>query len=97
MKLRQISFKLVSLVMVITMLFSICATTISAATWTHDDHTHKTEKDKIYYVSLGDSMTNGYGLPGYNNNQGSGVEQYGYASYANAFAAYLAGVDLRSG
>ncbi len=94
MKLRQISFKLVSLVMVITMLFSICATTISAATWTHDDHTHKTEKDKIYYVSLGDSMTNGYGLPGYGDIRdewaNSGVEDYGYGSYANIFAEWLA-------
>ena len=32
MKLRQISFKIVSMVMVLAMMFSICATTISAAT-----------------------------------------------------------------
>lgn len=38
----------------------------------------------VKYVSLGDSMTNGYGLPGYDRN--SGVEDYGYNSYANQFA-----------
>ena len=39
------------------------------------------------YVSLGDSMTNGYGLPGYNHN--SGVADYGEGSYANTFAQWL--------
>ena len=95
MKLRQISFKLVSLVMVITMLFSISATTISAATWTHDDHTHKTEKDKIHYVSIGDSMSNGYCFDGYIQGdipagefiQGNGG--YGEGAYPNLFAEWL--------
>ena len=32
----------------------------------------------IKFVSLGDSMTNGYGLEGYNHN--SGVEDYGTGS-----------------
>ena len=47
-------------------------------------------KETINYVSFGDSMTNGYGLQGYNGN--SGVYDYGYTSYANQFAAYLAGM-----
>ena len=42
---------------------------------------------KINYVSLGDSMSNGYGLPGYELN--SGVETYGTVSYANQFEQWL--------
>lgn len=42
---------------------------------------------KINYVSLGDSMSNGYGLPGYDRN--SGVEDYGDGSYANLFEQWL--------
>ncbi|MBQ8383223.1 MAG: hypothetical protein IJX47_08475, partial [Clostridia bacterium] len=42
----------------------------------------------INYVSLGDSMTNGYGLYGYHGN--TGVEDYGNDSYANQFAKWLA-------
>ena len=56
MKLKRISFKIISLIMVFTMLFSISANTICAMDWTHDDHTHSNGKDKINYVSLGESM-----------------------------------------
>ena len=89
MKLRQISFKIVSFVMVVTMMFSICATTISAAYWEHDNHVHANEKKTITYVSIGDSMTNGYGNEGYDGM--SGIVNYANSSYANQFAAYLAG------
>ena len=89
MKLKRISFKIISLIMVFTMLFGISANTISAVEWTHDDHTHGSESGKINYVSLGDSMTNGYGLDGYNGN--TGVEDYGKGSYANLFAKWLEG------
>jgi hypothetical protein len=82
MKLRKISFKIVSLVMVLAILFGASATTISAAT-EGVQHDHTEENDK-HYVSLGDSMTNGYGLSGYDGE--SGVEDYGYGSYANIFA-----------
>ena len=44
----------------------------------------------INYVSIGDSMTNGYGIDGYDAE--AGVYDYGYASYANQFAAALAGM-----
>ena len=87
MKLKQITFKVISLIMVIAMMFSISATTIGAVEWTHAGHTHENGKDEIYYVSLGDSMTNGYGLPGYDMN--SGVADYGDGSYANLFAQWL--------
>ena len=57
------------------------------------------EPETKKYVSLGDSMTNGYGLPGYGDGRdgesnityaNSGVEDYGTGSYANQLAAYLA-------
>ena len=48
------------------------------------------QQDKpLVYVSIGDSMTNGYGLDGYDGN--SGVVNYAKQTYANQFAAYLAG------
>ena len=51
--------------MVLAILFSVSATTISAAaTGAKTTTTTETTDEKIY-VSLGDSMTNGYGLPGY--------------------------------
>jgi len=40
----------------------------------------------INYVSLGDSMTNGYGLTGYDNN---GYGKYGAEAYPNQFATWL--------
>ena len=89
--------------MVFAMMFGISATTISAVEWTHADHDHSNENDEIYYVSLGDSMSNGYCFDGYiqsdipagefvNGNGG-----YGKAAYPNVFAKWLAdtyGVDV---
>jgi len=46
---------------------------------------------EIKYVSLGDSMTNGYGLAGYDGN--SGVEDYGNGSYANQFATAIGATE----
>ena len=57
----------------------------------------------INYVSIGDSMTNGYGFAGYRQGgyqvgdsfqEGDGV--YGDASYANQFADWLDGLDERT-
>ena len=95
MKLRQISFKLVSLVMVLAILFSVSATTISAATQV-GEHTHDENNDKIHYVSLGDSMTNGYCFDGYAQSELApgafvgGNGGYGYDAYPNLFAQWLA-------
>ena len=74
MKLRQISFKIISMIMVFTMLFSISATTISAVAEGLDEIQVNGNGNKgdtngdgtIKYVSIGDSMTNGYGFDGYN-------------------------------
>ena len=54
------------------------------------------EQEPVKLVSLGDSMTNGYGLPGYGTYLpgamgGTGVEDYANVAYANQFAAWLAG------
>jgi len=51
----------------------------------------ETDKEHLVYVSLGDSMTNGYGIEGYEGE--SGIFNYGIDTYANEFAAWLAGVD----
>ena len=45
------------------------------------------EPETKKYVSLGDSMTNGYGLEGYDHN--SGVADYGTRAYPNQFAENL--------
>jgi hypothetical protein len=64
MKLRHLGFKLLSLVMVFTILFSVSATTISAAAAGVDSHAEE-EKEELNYVSLGASNVNGYGMHGY--------------------------------
>ena len=70
MKLRQIGFKIVSLVMVFAMMFSISATTISAISEGIDAN-HSTvgnangENKTLNYVSFGASNVNGFGLEGY--------------------------------
>ena len=72
MKVKNISFKLISLVMTFAMLFGMSATTISAVADGIDDVFAKTDKDgdgTIKYVSIGDSMTNGYGFDGYNQDK----------------------------
>lgn len=67
MKLRQISFKIISMVMVFAMLFSVSATTISAVADVMDDNqSNGTDvKTEINYVSFGASNVNGFGLYGY--------------------------------
>ena len=64
-----------AMVLAICMVLSFCPVAAFAA------------EEEIKYVSLGDSMTNGYGLPGYDKN--SGVEDYGNGSYANQFATEI--------
>ena len=68
----------VSLLLVLCMVCSLPLTTLAAET-----------SKPLVYVSMGDSMTNGYCLSGYEGE--SGAANYGMDSYANLFAAYLAG------
>ena len=84
---KRIFTKVLAVAIVMIMMLSVCAPIVSAASWEHDGHTHETEKDELVYVSLGDSMTNGYGLPGYDAE--AGVYDYGNESYANQFAKWL--------
>lgn len=81
MNLKKLGLKVLSVTLVVVMLLGVCAPAIAAAPEVE-------EKTEINYVSLGDSMSNGYGLEGYDKN--SGVEDYGYGSYANLFANWLA-------
>lgn len=74
----------IAMVLVICMLFTIFPVAAFADTTVGGIDTGSST---INYVSLGDSMTNGYGLTGYNGN--TGVEDYGYKSYANQFAEWL--------
>ena len=88
---KKFGSKSIALLMSLIMVFSIFAPVVaSAAEWAHDDHEHKKE-GPINYVSLGDSMTNGYGLPGYDGD--GGVLDYADAAYPNEFAQWLAGTN----
>ena len=93
MKFKTVFTKAFAVVMALAMMLGVCAPSILAATETvATDRADRNGDGEINYVSFGDSMTNGYGLDGYNGN--SGVFDYGYTSYANQFAAFLAGVDF---
>ena len=87
MKFEKMSMKVLSVFMSLIMLFSVCAPVISATEI--NVPMSDAEKDKLVYVSIGDSMTNGYGLDGYNGN--SGIMNYAKNTYSNKFAAWLAG------
>ena len=90
MKLKNVSLKLLSVVMTLAMLLAVCAPAVSALQ--HGDHDHDHE-DGLNYVSLGDSMTNGYGLPGYNHN--SGVADYGTGAYPDQFKDWLTDAGVK--
>ena len=79
-KSKQIFRSMLSLLLVMCMVIS--ASPINALAAQNDE-------EAIVYVSLGDSMTNGYCLEGYEGN--SGGINYGTSSYANKVAAWLAG------
>ena len=87
--------KALVVVMALAMTLGVCAPSILAANEPTTTQSAETKNDEIInYVSIGDSMTNGYGLPGYDAE--AGVYDYGYESYANKFAAYLAGADFEA-
>ena len=78
--------KVLSVFLSLILVFSLCAPAVSAAI---ADHEHK---EVVNYVSLGDSMTNGYGIEGYNQSTPYGdlsKVEYGKDSYAIAFENYL--------
>ncbi|MBQ2242000.1 MAG: hypothetical protein II319_07665, partial [Clostridia bacterium] len=69
-----------ALLLSLLMVFSVCSTALVV-------YAANGESNEINYVSLGDSMSNGYGLPGYDGN--TGVEDYGKEAYGNQFAEWL--------
>ncbi len=87
MSFKKFSVKALALVMTLAMFVAVLAPVVSAV--------NADQENDIVYVSLGDSMTNGYGFDGYNqgNNTleqflaGEGV--YGEDTYADQFAAWL--------
>ena len=80
--------KVLAFVMAMLVAISALPLTVLASEIEHaDDHEHKTIDGVVNYVSLGDSMTNGYGMEGYDHN--SGVEDYADNAYPNQFADLL--------
>lgn len=73
------SKRIISILLVLSMIVSMLPVSVFAD--------EQGEDNTIKYVSLGDSMTNGYGLTGYDHN--SGVEDYGDGAYPNQFADEL--------
>ena len=85
MNFKKMSTKVLAVLMSLFMMVSFCAPAVSAAL---ADHEH----GDLNYVSIGDSMTNGYGFDFYNQDTVYGDisnAQYGANSYANQFAAWL--------
>ena len=75
--------KATALIMTLCMVFGVCSTALNFVVFAEGDQ-------KLNYVSLGDSMSNGYGMEvGYLHN--SGVEDYGKEAYPNQFADWLEG------
>lgn len=105
MKNKQNNFicKITSVSVLLCMLLGIFAPTVMATTEgayvvsestggkTASNNSATEKKDNLVYVSIGDSMTNGYGLEGYDGE--SGIMNYGNGVYANQFAAWLAGYE----
>ncbi len=101
---KNIFKRATALMLSLLMVFSVCST--SLVIYAQDAAQEKfldelwasllkdvesAEKKPLVYVSIGDSMTNGYGLEGYDGE--SGIVNYAVDSYANKFAAWLAGYE----
>ena len=95
--LTKMQKKVVSGALAFSMMFSFCYNAFPKSVFEHEHvHAHAEETDTINYVSLGDSMTNGYGFEGYRQGNyaegdsfpyGTGI--YGEGSYALQFADWL--------
>ena len=90
--------RILVLVMTLVMLVSAFAPTLSVFAEELHNHTEAQEKTEINYVSLGDSMTNGIGMQGYDKEgmdtteRGSnGFLEVAPDAYPSKFAAMLAG------
>ena len=90
---KKMAFKILSVVMALTLMLGVCAPAILAAT-------EETEgKKEINYVSIGDSMANGYCFEGYKQTSNdrnkydflTGKGMYGVDAYPLQFEEYLEG------
>lgn len=79
--------RVVSFMLSMMMVFGVCSTALVAYATAPVGNA----AEPLVYVSIGDSMTNGYGMEGYDGN--SGIVNYANNTYANKFAAYLAGYN----
>ena len=95
MNFKKMSAKALSVFLSLLMIFSICAPAAMAAT----EASNEAEKPELNYVSLGDSMSNGFGLDGYKQDKyfdvfgddEDGVGYYGEGAYTLLFEEYLKG------
>ena len=78
--------RILVLIMTFAMIIGACAPAIQAFDGVIDSENTEGKKELVY-VSLGDSMSNGYGLDGYDAE--AGVYDYGYDAYTNVFAEML--------
>ena len=99
MNLKKFSLKALSVVMAMFMVMAVCAPTIAAVNDNQSiNNATVSAETEINYVSIGDSMTNGYGFEGYEQNSNdrnvydfvNGKNVYGEGSYALQFEEYLA-------
>ena len=102
MNFSRMGLKVLSLIMALAMFMAVCSPVITVAANGIEDDIFD---DELNYVSIGDSMTNGYGFDGYNQGNkddlnGNGyyddeynffndVNVYGAGSYALQFEDYL--------
>ena len=79
--------RILVLLMTFVMLVSTFAPTLSV--FAEELHNHETEKETLEYVSLGDSMTNGIGLDGYDSTGSNGYLEVAPDSYPAQFTEWL--------
>lgn len=87
---RKFLLKVLALSLVLINLLSIATPAITELIPGKHSDGIKTENREINYVSLGDSMTNGYGLSGYDT---CGYLEIAKDAYPARFSAWLAGFD----
>ena len=94
----EVQRKLVAGMLTISMMFGVCYNAFSETcekVFANTGEETLLNDGIINYVSLGDSMTNGYGLTNYNKVNGSdyedqnGYKAHGDASYPVQFAQWL--------
>ena len=93
--------RILVLVMTFAILMGTFAPALSIFAAELHDHSHETDKETIEYVSLGDSMSNGIGMDGYDTTDNPGTDNDGRNGYLEVapgaypakFAAWLAGYN----